>query len=104
MKLIPPDEPLGSAWNRYCAEVNATAERYYRNNVLPFLHKRQWEFTAGMGTWSCRDCEGNQVADWDRPDDKEWQEIVSILQTDITGEGGNDLGSLMPDYTPPECA
>lgn len=99
---------LQDAWDRYSQIVEDTACDAFHREIVPFLREHGYGFIAGNGTWII------SVASKERPLDVRYyngryytiypeelpERIREVLETDIPGMRANDLGSLMPAYTP----
>lgn len=86
----------------YEDEIEKIATRAYNAHIVPFCQKYNLTYSAGMGTWSFRDSDKNQVGEdyydsdvWYGARLKELKDICDLLYIDC---GDNSLGEYMPDY------
>lgn len=88
----------------YEAQADQVARIVFVEHVKPFCRKRGWRFLAGNGAWSLHPLnESGLYAKEDLPDDEEWIALCELLNTEVPGFPGNDLGSIMPDFKDPTC-
>lgn len=99
---------LEKKFNKYGEEVFAYAEHVFKEKIIPYLEKYNLEFLAGNGTfWIGYTNETPKwfvtkyfsgAGTWSIDVDKIDSRISKILQSEIPGMSGNDLGSIMPCY------
>ena len=97
------DEILNKGWEKYDALTDTVSEMAFAEVVRPFCVKRGLRFLAGNGTYwiGCESGSGQSIYPWEVEDDEEFQAIFDLLDTEIPGMPANSLGTIMPDYTPP---
>jgi hypothetical protein len=88
----------------YWDAIDAAATQARTLHVIPFCNRHGWKFIAGMGTWSFRDSAGEHHGTWEIDNEAAGRSFYGVRLWDaLTAEtiGGQDLGSLIEDYTPP---
>ncbi len=88
---MTPAKALDNLASGYWSKVDDIAAAARAKYVIPFCDRKGWKFTAGMGF---RNTEGVYIG---------WAVVLPArLYTALTAEvlSGQELGSLMADYTP----
>lgn len=97
---------IEQAYADYQKVIEKKARQLFTAFILPFLRRRKYTFLSGNGTWYMEDSNGKHISggdhwldDDDETPDEELNNIVRILDVDVTGTW-NCFGAYMPNYTP----
>ncbi len=98
--LLRELDPIEKAWEAYWHIVDDYARQQFEQVVKPWLKRKGYDFVAGNGTWVVsKDNPRNRAYGYDLIDEDQIpQKVLAVLQYEVPGYPGNDLGSLMPDY------
>ena len=88
---------LAAAFEKYVRTVEGIARRA-QGPVHDYCRRKGYKFVAGNGAWYMGKDDEPAVVTLERRGIP--QGIASILRREVEGLPGNDLGSLMEDYTP----
>jgi len=108
MSYTTQEKHIQNMFEKYSNEVFAYAEEVFNEKITPYLDKYHLNFIAGNGTfWMGYTDETPKwfitkyfsgAGAWSIDIDKIDSRIRQVLQSEIEGMPGNDLGSIMPSY------
>lgn len=90
-------QELEEASDKYWQEVRSIARKVYYQEVVPFCNRRGWEFFSDNEVYIFLKA-GEPVHPEDLPNDKPFQALSKLLETDVPVSKGHTLGVCMPKY------
>ena len=93
------EAPIQRITESFSATLDSEIARIQRETIIPFCDKHGYRFIAGMGTWNFTHKTRESIGGWNS--DELPARILSTLRIEYPLNRGQDIGSMMPDYTPP---